>query len=154
MEVADQLGRPAVNDEPMGADEVDIPGKRSATPNDFYDYAAVSMLLAAGATFHSSDGITSVLFRPITQTCANSFYAGLNVIPTNVMLGTYTRGPLGDCPIQHNDALALRTFARFTDHNAVCVVVRPQPGWVAIAQAGWTIVSSAGPGGRVVFLTK
>lgn len=154
MEVADQLSRPAVLDEPMGADEIDIPGKRSNVPDDFFDYAAVSMLLAAGATFHSSDGITSSLFRPTTLACANSFYAALNLIPTNVMLGTYTRGPLSDCPIQHSDALALRTFARYTDHNAVCVVVRPQGGWVAIAQAGWTIASSGGPGGRVVFLTR
>ncbi len=154
MEVADQLGRPAVNDEPMGADEVNIPGKRSNVPDDFFDYAAVSMLLAAGATFHSTDGITSVPFRATTLACANSFYGALNLIPENVMRGTYTRGPLSDCPLQHDDLLALRTFARYTDHNAVCVVVRPQPGWVAIAQAGWTIQSASGPGGRVVFLTK
>lgn len=154
MEVADILGRPAICDEPMGADEVNIPGSRSNVPNDFFDYAAVAMLLAGGATFHSQDGVTSSLFRPTTLACANAFYAAINVIPENVLLGTYTRGPLSDCPIQHSDALALRTFARYTDHNACCVVVRPEPGWVAIAQAGWTIVGSGGPGGRVVFLTK
>lgn len=154
MEVADILGRPAVNDEPIGADEVSIAGSRSNVPNDFYDYAAVSMLLAAGATFHSQDGITSVPFRPVTLTCANSFYAGLNVIPATIVLGTYTRGPLSDCPIQHDDALALRTFARYTANNAVCVVVRPQPGWVAIPVAPWVIASQTGPDGRVVFLTR
>ena len=63
MEVADALGRPAVGDEPMGADEVDIPGKRSTVANDFFDYAAVGMLLGlTGGTFHSSDGITSSIW--------------------------------------------------------------------------------------------
>lgn len=153
-ELSSQFTRPAVDDEPMGADEIAIAGSRSNVPNDFFDLAATAMLLGAGATFHSSDGITSSLFRPTTLTCANSFFAGLNMIPENVMGGRYTRGPLADCPLQHSDALALRTFASYTDHNAVCVVVRPQPAWVAIAQAGWTIVSQSGPDNRVVFLTK
>lgn len=163
IELSDQFRRPAVDDEPMGADEVMDPGKRSNVPNDFFYLAATGMLLGPGATFHSSDGITSSLFRPITITCANSFFAGLNVIPENVMGGRYTRGPLSDCPLQHVDynppeatdpTGALRTFASYTDHDAVCVVVRPGPAWVAVAQAGWTIVSQSGPGGCVVFLTK
>jgi hypothetical protein len=153
MEIADYLGRPAICDEPMGADEIDIPGKRSNVPDDFYYYAAVGMLLGGGGTFHSSDGVYSNILRPTTRLCAQSFYAALNEIPESVMGGRYTAGHLADCPIQFDPTTTLRTYARYTDHEAVCVAVRPT-GWTAVAQNGWTIASQTGPNSCVVRLTK
>lgn len=153
-DIADYLGRPVINDEPMGAAEAAIPGSRSDVPNDFYYFAATGMLLAGGGTFHSSNGVQSQIWQPTTRLCAQSFYGGLNAIPLDITTGTYTRGPLSDCPIQHTDALALRTYARYNATTAVCVVVRPAAGWVAIAQGGWTIDSQTGPSGCVVFLSR
>lgn len=154
MEWADLLGRPAVNDEPMGANEIDLPGRRSNVPNDFYYYAAVSMLLAAGATFHSEAGLRSQVWGPIQRQCAQSFYGAINAIPASVLTGRYTAGHLSDCPLQHDDATALRTFARYTATEACAIVVRPTGAWVAVADNGWTITGSTGPDGCMVFLSK
>src|SRR2546430_1242962 len=44
--------QPVVLDEPMGADEQPTPGRRSNVPDDFFAYAAVGGLYAAGSTFH------------------------------------------------------------------------------------------------------
>ncbi|HEY9016319.1 MAG TPA: hypothetical protein VIM84_14795, partial [Gemmatimonadales bacterium] len=144
---------PVINDEPMGAAEVAIPGSRSDVPDDFYYFAAVAMLLAGGGTFHSSNGNQSQVWEPVQQACANSFYAAIDAIPADITTGRYTREPFSDLPIQ-SLGLTLRTYARYTDHDAVVVAVRPQGGWSAIAQNGWTITSQAGPGGCVVYLAK
>jgi hypothetical protein len=152
MEFADQFGRPAISDEPMGADEIDIGGKRSNNPDDFYYFGGVAMLLAGGATFHSSDGITSDLLRPITRNCANSFFTAINAIPDNVLSGRYTRGGLGDLPIVDDGTGALRSYCRYTDHDACVVRVRPTAP--NVATGGWTITSSTGPNNCLIILSK
>lgn len=158
MDIADFLGRPVINDEPIGAAEAAIPGSRSDQPNDFYWFAAVGMLLAGGGTFHSQDGLTSVPWGPVQRACAQAFYAGINVIPLDITTGQYTRGPLPECPIQHDDAKAIRTYAKIAGNQAVCVAVRTTAAWTAIPIAPWTITSQTGPnsggGGSVVFLSR
>lgn len=153
MEVADLLGRPAINDEPMGAAEVAIPGSRSDVPNDFYWFAATAMLLAGGGTFHSTNGLRSEIWQPVQQACAAAFYQGINDIPLDSTTGRYTRGPFADLPIQ-DAGDNLRTYARYDDHNATVVVIRPAGTWAPVAQGGWTIVGQAGPGGTVLYLTR
>lgn len=153
MELADLLGRPVINDEPMGAAESAISGSRSDVPDDFYWFAATAMLLAGGGTFHSTAGITSVPWGPVQTLCAAAFYAGLAVIPDSYTVGTYTRSGLGNLPIQYASD-ALRIYCRFQATTAVCVVVRPAGGWTAVAQGGWTIASQTGPSNSIVFLTR
>lgn len=145
---------PWVNDEGMGADEVNKPGSRSNVPADFFDDAAVSALMGAGGTFHCTDGVYGRIPGPVQQHCADCYVAGSKSIPADAALGSYTRGLLGDSPLEHDDALALRTFGRINGSQATCVAVRPQPDWRAVAQNGWRITGQAGPDGRVVYLTR
>lgn len=152
LEIADIISRPAICDEPMGADEVDVPGRRSNNPDDFYYYAAVASLFANGATFHSTAGINSDIFPPVTRTCAQSFYAAIDVIPDNVKEGRYTRGGLPDLPIIDDGSGAMRSYCRYTDHNAC--VVRVKPTSANTATNGWAIASEHGPNNCVVILTK
>lgn len=154
MEIANYLDRPVINDEPMGAAEVAVAGSRSDVPDDFYYFAAIGMLLAGGGTFHSSNGVQSQIWEPVQRLCAQSFYAALNAIPLDLTTSTYTRGPFADLPIQYDETLVLRTYARYNAHTAVVVAVRPAAGWVAIAQGGWTITSQTGPHGCVVYLSR
>lgn len=157
-EYAEVLGRPCIPDEPMGAYEIAIPGRRDTDPNHFYWFAAIAMLLGAGATFHSEDGIFSRVWAATQQACASAFYSAINAVPEAVMGGTYTRSGLADLPIQYNND-ALRIYARYTAHDACCVVAAPTAGYTLVAINGWTVVSSTGPlapdgSGTLVVLSK
>ena len=105
---------PIVADEPIGAAEQAIGGKRSATPSDFRDYARVCSLFGAGGTFHFDAGMRGEVppEDSIQQACAAAFAEGLSdAIPLDAPRWQYTRGGLSDCPLEHSDATALRTFA-------------------------------------------
>lgn len=144
---------PWVSDEPIGADEVKKDGSRSNVPHDFFDDAAVCALMGAGGTFHFTDGIFGRVPGPIQQQCAEAYVAGSRAIPLDAALGTYTRGGLGDSPLEHDDAKALRTFARLSGNKATAIVVRPKDT-NRVARNGWRIVSTSGPDNRVVTLER
>jgi hypothetical protein len=146
--------RPVVGDEPIGADEVDQPGKRSNVADDFYWYGAVTALMSAGATFHSTAGITASSPGPLTRAAAAAFFAGLSAVPLDAQTWAYTRGPLPNCPLEHDDAMALRTFCKLGGADAVCVVIRPSPTWTAIPRNGWQITNVTGPRGSVLTLHR
>jgi hypothetical protein len=69
-------GKPVFYDEPMGADEVDIPGRRSCVPRYFGVLGTVIATVSA-VYFHSSDGMPCNGLRPITRRCAVQFFAGV-----------------------------------------------------------------------------
>ncbi len=152
------IGKPVVDDEPMGADETDQPGKRSNNPNDFYWLGATASMMSAGATFHSTAGITDLVPGPVTTTAEQSFFAGLSAVPTETQTWLYTRGGLSNNPLAHTDlpdpAGALRTFCKLSGGDAWCVAIRPGPQWVATAVGGWHIASQTGPRGSVIHLQR
>lgn len=145
--------KPWVSDEPMGAAETDQPGRRSTVAADFEDYAAVCALFGAGATFHFEDGLHGRLPGPIQQAAGMAFFAGLDAIPIDAPLGSYTRGLLPNCPLVHDDATALRTFCQIWGSTATCVVVRKAYD-LPVAQGAWRIVSMTGHDRHVVTLTR
>ena len=124
---------PVVGDEPTGAAEDPVGNSRSNVPADFFDFAASSALMCAGATFHSSDGISTVVPGPIQQACARQFVAGMAAIPLDAPFGRYTRGLGRDCPLEHKDTPAkdgaLRTYVKIQGNRATCIAVRPGPDW-------------------------
>lgn len=145
---------PVVLDEPMGADETLKPWSRSNVPDDFFDYGATAALNSAGATFHATDLVYGRVPGPIQQQCAEAFVAGLHSVSLEAPLGNYTRGYLSECPLEHDDATALRTFARILGNRAVCAAVRPTSAWRAVARNGWRIIQQLGPSDRVVYLER
>lgn len=148
--------QPGVGGEPMGIFEQDIPGSRTANASDVADYYAVAELFGAGACLHG-DGTTlqrCTLPGPNAQRCAEWAKAAREAIPADAQLGSYTRGGLDDCPIEHDDALALRTFFMLQGNRATGVVVRPQPGWEPRARNGWSLARVAGPNGHIITLTR
>jgi hypothetical protein len=145
--------RPIVMDEGVGADEELIPWSRSNVPADFFDYAATAALFNAGATFHFTDGVYAQLPGPIQRECARQFVAGLTAIDIEAIFGLYTRGPFSNCPLQHDDTKALRTFGRLMGNKAEVVIVRPKTD-ERITQDGWRIVGFAGDRRNVVHLER
>ena len=151
---------PFIEDEPTGAAEVAEGNSRSNVPADFFDYAACAGLFCAGATFHSSDGISAVMPGPIQRECAKQFSAGLDAIPVQAPDWEYTRGGSSRCPIAHVDLEddpargALRTYAKFTGTFAVVLAIRPGPQWRAVPANGWRFISQTGDRGNVVYLER
>lgn len=128
---------PVVLDEPIGAADQAISGKRANNPNWFREYGAGAGLFANGGTFHSNDGIATRPWSEIQRAAAVQFATGVVSLPGDVSLWSYNRGGLGGMPIAHDDNLALRTFAKMTGGLSYVVVVQPQPEWKLIETNGF-----------------
>lgn len=145
---------PVVADEPMGADEVNLPGRRSNVPDDFYWFAVTSALLGAGGTFHSEAGLLAQEPGTIQAAAEGAFFAGMRSVDPVAQTGQYTRGGLAGVPLAHGDDRALRTFCSIQGARADCVVIRPAADWVAEGINGWRIVSQEGPRGTRIVLQR
>lgn len=145
---------PVVWDEPIGADETNQPGRRSNVVEDFYDLCAGAALHGAGLTFHSTSGLLSQMWGGNEGRSAVACFEAMKSVPVEAPLWDYTRGGLGNNPLTHDDAIALRTWCQITGTKAVCEVVRPSANWMAEAVNGWHIVKQDGPNGRLVFLER
>lgn len=151
--------KPVVSDEPMGAAEVGS-GSRSDQPDDFAYFAAESALAGAGGTFHSDAGIRSEPLGPVQRLSAVAFFAAQRWVPTSAQFWPYQRGDafggpgVGNMPLEHTDALALRTFCKGNGSEEWCDVIRPAAGWTATPRDGWRILDQSGPRGALVHLGR
>lgn len=144
-------GKPVVGDEPMGGAEAERPGSRSTNEDDFAQYAASSVLFAAGATYHGDAGINFQHLGPVETRLAAAFYQGLMFMPPIAQFGAYNRGTdsggcqwIGEPFVEHSDSSALRTFATALGQDGYVVQFRSllQP----VACSGWTVVEVPRPG--------
>ncbi len=88
--------------------------------------------------------------------------------PADAQLGTYTRGALSDCPVEHRDRYAdnndgdqevdpggtRRTYAMRVGDRCTVVVNDPGPQWRPVGVNGWRVVAQRGPYGFVVDLVR
>jgi hypothetical protein len=81
--VTERTGKPAFNQEPIGAAEASIPGKREADPAIFYTMAALNRLFNVGGVFHSEDGLHARPLGPNQRRCAEAFVRGSRVWPND-----------------------------------------------------------------------
>jgi hypothetical protein len=73
--------KPLVNDEPMGAGEKAVPGRRDNVPEHFRQAAAASRRAGIGATFHYEGGLQASLPSKIELACLDAWLAGLSAKP-------------------------------------------------------------------------
>jgi hypothetical protein len=162
-------GKPALAGEPIGIHEFDIFGKRSADPRAHADYAAVVELYGAGMVLHGDwDNLQRCIVPgPQAQRCAEAvrdvWAAG---IPADAAAGgTYTRGGLNECPLEHVDRFddaghevrpdgALRTFAMLQGTKATCVIVSPGAHHQIRPRVGYRVLTVRGPHGQIVELER
>jgi hypothetical protein len=72
---------PTINQEPIGAAEASIPGKREADPNFFFTLGALNRLFEVGGVFHSEDGLHARQLWPNQRLCAEAFVQGSRIWP-------------------------------------------------------------------------
>ena len=69
--------KPVINDEPIGAADVAVPGRRDNDPARFRAAAAAMRRAGIGATFHYDGGIQTRLPTKIETACLDAWLAGL-----------------------------------------------------------------------------
>ncbi len=143
-EYSNALDRPVVWDEPMGAAEVNDPGRRSNVVSDFAEMCAGTALHGAGATFHSEAGLTAAPFGPRQWEAAQACFAAMRAVPPEAPLWQYTAGHLSSCPFAHDEARFLRVFCQLDGNRGVCGFVR-LTGSLPSPRDGWTITGTSGP---------
>jgi hypothetical protein len=148
LDVRDIAHVPSVGDEPMGAAEVAIDGKRDNNPRNFADYAAVAQLEGAGSTFHSDPGINGQALGPNVTTCAQAFFASAAWVPPPCQIEPFMRGQIGNpCtwthapgdvpgPCQHDDSIETRSYAKIIEPQCWVTQVQTQRAQPT-ACAGW-----------------
>jgi hypothetical protein len=143
------VGVYVVQDEPMGAGEV-ASGSRSTVARDFGDFAATAAMWG-GATFHSDAGIFAVPFGPTQRASAYEFYRSMAFVPADAPLWPYQRGGepngpgVGNMPINHDDALDMRSFCKSDAAESWCVQIRTTRDH-ATARDGWAVAEEPRPG--------
>ena len=73
-----QFKKPVVNDEPIGAADAAVPGRRDNDPARFRAAAVAMRRAGIGATFHYDGGIQTRLPTKVEMACLDAWLAGLN----------------------------------------------------------------------------
>ena len=76
--LAKRFGKPVVNDEPMGAADKAVPGRRDNNPARFRQAAVASRRAGLGATFHYEGGLQARRPTKIEMACLDAWLAGLS----------------------------------------------------------------------------
>jgi len=92
-------GLPSKNQEPIGADEANDPGRRLNDPAIFRTMGILGRLFDCSSIFHSEDGRYCRVLRPVTRSCAEAFGAGFLAWPSPDEL-TYKNTGHGGSPVK------------------------------------------------------
>ncbi len=76
--LAKRFGKPVVNDEPMGAADKAVTGRRDSDPARFRQAAVASRRAGLGATFHYEGGLQARKPTNIETVCLDAWLAGLS----------------------------------------------------------------------------
>ncbi len=72
-----RFGKPVINDEPIGAADAAVPGRRDNAPDRFRAAAAATKRAGLGATFHYEGGLQAKLPSQIELACLDGWLQGL-----------------------------------------------------------------------------
>ncbi|HEX5475554.1 MAG TPA: hypothetical protein VFX12_12920 [Vicinamibacterales bacterium] len=75
----ERFRKPVVVDEPMGAADAGVRGRRDADPEHFRAAARICRRLGLAATFHYENGLQAARPTPRETACLNAWLAGLGV---------------------------------------------------------------------------
>lgn len=145
-----QLGVTIIQDEPMGAAEASVPGKRDADPDHWEDAGLGMALSGGGGTFHCEGGIHAIVPGPVQTECANRFFRAMDAVPADVPLWRWTHDGWADHPLRKIEeqygvggeeaaGIVGEVVARYEGGTAYAAALQPSSRWEPQARDGWTI---------------
>jgi hypothetical protein len=140
--VSRETGRYVVNDEPMGAGEVEEPGRRYTDPAIAFTFGVLGRIFEVGSTFHCEAGLQCAELGPVQAACAAAFLHGATVIPEDRVL-TFKNATWADSPVQAFDTTAaVRVYSGVQGDDgwtcALGLTGDPRIVW----QGGWAPVAN------------
>lgn len=149
-------GKPVLNNEPIGAAEVAIGGKRESDPAVFFTMGVLNRLFEVGGVHHSQHGLDAVMPGPVQQACAEAFVRGSNALGNGQM--TFKNAGWPDSPIAGAafDSGVVRAYSGLSDEKNVVVLVGVTGDPAVRTQNGWRLggVLDEMPGVQVVELIR
>ena len=129
--------KPLVSDEPIGAAEAHVPGRRDNEPGRFAAAAAFTRLAGLGATFHYESGLQARIPAGRELECFNAWNAALTALGGVPEGGRFDSGSTGVAAI----AGARAVFGRHDDRQAWIAAIDPgdlkvrwEPSWHEIGR--------------------
>jgi hypothetical protein len=130
---------PVVNDEPIGAAEQSVAGRRDASPERFRAAALLSILTGMGATFHYDGGIHATIPHGQQALCFAAWRSAWTLLPGTPLTEFRELGPSD--PLVITGAVGRAWIARAGSDVWVLAVGVPS-GVPASAAPAWVIRSA------------
>ena len=128
-------GKPVVSDEPIGAADAAIAGRRDNAPEHFGAAAALTRLAGLGATFHYEGGLQSRIPAGRELECFTAWSEGLALLSGLPQNGRFLNG---DELAAIGRAQGVRAaFGRASGAEVWLVGVNPAPGAAVAWSGGW-----------------
>lgn len=131
----EQLKKPVVSDEPIGAGPRYDAGRRDNEPTRFAAAAALTRLVGMAATFHYEGGLYSRLPAGVEGACLQAWKGGLALVGQAKVNGEFLEGDAVDRVA--GTAGARRVYARTTRDEALVLQVDPGASASVTWKAGW-----------------
>ena len=147
-----QWRKPAVSDEPIGAAERLVPGRRDNHPARFHAAAVLTVLTGLGPTFHYEGGLRALIPSGREAECFAAWRDGLDMMTELPGGGKFLseREVASVATVSHARAAFARQF-----ENAIWVVaIDPEEGASVTWQAGWSSVDQRTAAGVRVFRAR
>ena len=126
--------KPVISDEPIGAAESYVPGRRDNDPARFAAAAALTRLAGLGATFHYEGGLQARTPAGRERECFDAWRRGLDALAAL---------PAGG---QFAEAQGLEAIARVSGSRAVFGRVYEREAWMVAVEPGPELKVSVGTG--------
>ncbi|MEX2661102.1 MAG: hypothetical protein WD227_04190 [Vicinamibacterales bacterium] len=144
----EQLKKPVVSDEPMGAGPEYQPGRRDNDPARFAAAAALTRLVGMAATFHYEGGLYSKIPAGPEAASLAAWKAGLALVG-EAAAGEFLLGAAIDRLARTGNAR--HVYARATAEDALVLLIDPGPAPSVTWEPGWNEVRREGiPGALLV----
>jgi hypothetical protein len=147
--LSESTGKPVLNQEPIGADESAVAGKRESDPAFYFTLGALNRLFLGGSgVFHSQSGLMAERLGPNQLACARAYLAGVRIWPGANRL-TYqnsnVNGGWGDSPVQtHNLNGCVRAYSGVQGNQGLTVALGITGDHGVRFGAGWQPVNVLG----------
>ena len=142
MEMRDFFGMATCSDEPIGAGEVEEPGRRTCNKKMLSEHHAIARLLYGGSTFHFNAGVEGRIpgaYEPVQEDLARGVTEVFKFIPPESQTGQYARPGLGDFPVHFVEGMADHPYASILGNTSYLVMTECAEDWTPEPVNGWQV---------------